>query len=90
MSQQFNPQEITYIGSNDLDSGSRVYTFEYLYFLYDVHTLDGQVQFIKGQRGNELKTNGETPTQEELELHDERKEIYNNNHQPIQDWVNSL
>lgn len=90
MSQEFNPNLITFVSSEDLGNGRKDYEFEYLNFLYSVKTLDGVIQYIKGQRGDSLKTNGETATQEELELHDERKEIYNGNHLPIQSWIDSL
>jgi hypothetical protein len=90
MSQEFNPNQIIYQGVTELDSNHKEYTFEYLFFTYKVRTFDGIIQYIKGQRDGELKTNDEVPTEEESALHDDRKEIYNGNHQPIQDWIDTL
>jgi len=90
MSQEFNAQEIVYIGLS-YGSDSKIQTFEYSNFIYDVYTtLDNQVQFIKGQSSVQLTSEGQVPTQEELDLHDEREEIYNGNHVPIQNWINTL
>jgi hypothetical protein len=86
----FDPNLANYIETLIHDVDHKSVVFHYMDFSYSAKTFEDIIQYIKGQRASELKTNGEVPTTEELELHDERKEEYNGNHQPIQDWIDSL
>lgn len=65
----------------------KVVTFEYAFFLYYVRCFENIIQFIKGQRHTELLTNGEVPTPEQHAEHDLRRELYNGDHQPLQQWL---
>jgi hypothetical protein len=64
--------------------------FEYMNFVYDVRCFENIIQFIRGQRHSEPLTNGEMPTYEQGIEHDIRRELYNGNHQPLQEWIDNL
>lgn len=63
--------------------------FEYLNFVYSVVCFEGIIQFIRGQRHTELLTNGEIPTYQQGLEHDIRRELYNGDHQPLQEWIDT-
>jgi hypothetical protein len=63
--------------------------FEYMNFVYDVRCFENIIQFIRGQRHSEPLTNGEMPTYEQGLEHDLRRELYNGDHQPLQDWLDA-
>jgi hypothetical protein len=63
--------------------------FEYMNFVYDVRCFENIIQFIRGQRHSEPLTNGEMPTYEQGIEHDLRRELYNGDHQPLQDWLDT-
>jgi hypothetical protein len=58
-------------------------------FLYYVRCFENIIQFIKGQRHSELLTNGEVPTPEQHIEHDLRRELYNGDRQPLQEWIDT-
>jgi len=64
--------------------------FEYLNFVYSVVCFEDIIQFIRGQRHTELLTNGELPTYEQGLEHDLRRELYNGDHEPLQQWLDNL
>jgi hypothetical protein len=64
--------------------------FECENFIYSARCYQNIIQFIKGQRHTELLTNGQTPTEEQHIQHDLRRELYNGDHQPLQDWIDNL
>jgi hypothetical protein len=61
--------------------------FEYMNFVYDVRCFENIIQFVRGQRHSEPLTNGDIPTYEQGLEHDIRRELYNGDHQPLQDWL---
>ena len=67
----------------------KIVTFEYMIFLYYIRCFENTIQFIKGQRHNEPLTNGEMPTSEQYIENDLRRELYNGDHQPLQEWIDS-
>jgi hypothetical protein len=67
----------------------KIVTFEYMNFLYYVRCFENIIQFIKGQRHSELLTNGEVPTPEQHIEHDLRRELYNGDRQPLQEWIDT-
>jgi hypothetical protein len=71
------------------EESTKIITFEYMYFIYYVRCFENIIQFIKGQRHNELLTNGELPTSEQYAEHDLRRELYNGDHQPLQEWIDT-
>jgi hypothetical protein len=64
--------------------------FECENFVYSARCYQNIIQFIQGQRHTELLTNGQTPTEEQNIQHDLRRELYNGDHQPLQDWIDNL
>ena len=69
------------------EESTKIVTFEYMNFLYYVICFEGIIQFIRGQRHDEPLTNGEMPTYEQGLEHDNRRELYNGDHQPLQEWI---
>jgi hypothetical protein len=63
--------------------------FEYMNFVYSVRCFENIIQYMGGQRHNELLTNGEMPTYEQSIEHDNRRELYNGDHQPLQEWIDT-
>jgi hypothetical protein len=68
---------------------TKIITFEYMNFLYYVRCFENVIQFIKGQRHSELLTNGEVPTPEQHIEHDLRRELYNGDRVPLQEWIDT-
>jgi hypothetical protein len=62
--------------------------YEYMDFVYSARCFQDIIQFIAGQRHDQPLTNGELPTQEQSQEHDQRRELYNGNHEPLQLWIN--
>jgi len=71
------------------EESTKIVTFEYMNFLYYVRCFENIIQFIKGQRHSELLTNGEVPTPEQHIEHDLRRELYNGDRVPLQEWINT-
>ena len=63
--------------------------FEYMNFVYDVRCFENIIQFIRGQIHSEPLTNGEMPTYEQCLEHDIRRELYNGDHAPLQEWLDT-
>ncbi len=86
----YDTSEFIYIGTELTgEESTKIVTFEYQNFLYYVRCFENVIQFIKGQRHSELLTNGQVPTQEQHIEHDVRRELYNGDRQPLQDWLDS-
>jgi hypothetical protein len=68
----------------------KIVTFEYQNYLYYVRCFENIIQFIRGQRHSEPLTNGELPTYEQGLEHDLRRELYNGDHAPLQQWLDNL
>jgi hypothetical protein len=64
--------------------------FEYMNFVYFARCFENIIQYIGGQRHSEPLTNGEMPTYEQGLEHDLRRELYSGDHQPLQDWIDTL
>lgn len=65
-----------------------VYVWEM--FTYSARCFQDIIQFINGQRPEEPLTNGLIPTEEQVAEHNLREEWYNQNHQPLQTWIDNL
>lgn len=82
--------QLTYLDTTDHGDGTSDVRFVCLNFVYTVRCLDGIIQFIKGQRPEETLFDGGQATEEQIEMHDERRELYNGDHAPLQEWLDSL
>jgi hypothetical protein len=71
------------------EESTKIVTFEYMNFLYYVRCFENIIQFIRGQRHSEPLTNGDIPTYEQGLEHDSRRELYNGDHQPLQEWIDT-
>jgi hypothetical protein len=86
----YTTNDFIYISTELIEEEStKIVTFEYMNFLYYVRCFENIIQFIRGQRHGEPLTNGEIPTPEQCTEHDLRRELYNGDHQPLQDWIDS-
>lgn len=63
--------------------------FEYMNFVYYVRCFENIIQYIGGQRHTEPLTNGDIPTYEQGLEHDLRRELYNGDHVPLQEWLDT-
>jgi hypothetical protein len=70
------------------DSTKEVF-FEYANFVYFARCFENIIQYMGGQSHSEPLTNGEMPTYEQSLEHDSRRELYNGDHQPLQDWIDA-
>lgn len=59
-------------------------------FYYSARTLDGIIQYIKGQYLDEPLSTGLLPIPEQYPGHTDRKHDYNRNPQPLQEWIDNL
>lgn len=89
MSQEFNPSNVVFKEIVEIDEFDRWFVFECSGYNYSARTYQNILQYVKGPKPP-LKINNEIPTELEEIEHEERKEIYNNNHTPIQNWIDSL
>lgn len=98
MSNNYETSGFTYVQTIDysqnynelgLDPNTKDVVFEYMNFSYSARCFENIIQFVKGQRPEQPLTNGDTPTQEQLDEHDLRRELYNGNPQPLQQWIDS-
>jgi hypothetical protein len=71
------------------EESTKIVTFEYMNFVYSVRCFENIIQYIGGQRHTEPLTNGDIPTYEQGLEHDLRRELYNGDHQPLQEWIDS-
>lgn len=60
------------------------------YFYFTARTLDNIIQYASGQRITEPLSNGLYPTMEEFQIRNSEAEMFNANHQPLQDWIDNL
>lgn len=58
--------------------------------IHKVFCFDNKVQYANSQHPEEPMSNGEIPTEAEAISHSSLEEQINSNHQPIQDWLDSL
>jgi hypothetical protein len=86
----FDPTQLTYLNTIDNGDSTTDVIFVCDNFTYSVRCFEGIIQFIKGQRPEDLLYDGSSATSEQLELNDLRREFYNGDHAPLQTWIDSL
>lgn len=94
----YDTSQFIYLGTNDfsqnyqelgLEPNTKEVLFEYMNFVYKVRCFENIIQFVTGQRPEELLTNGILPTDQQVDEHDLRRELYNNDPAPLQQWIDS-
>ena len=86
----YTTNDFIYIRTEDVfEEFTKIVYFEYQNFVYSVRCFENIIQFIHGQRHSELLTNGEIPTYEQCLEHDIRRELYNGDHEPLQQWIST-
>ena len=87
----YTTNDFIYIRTEEYpEESTKIITFEYMNFLYYIRCFENIIQYIGGQRHSEPLTNGDIPTYEQGLEHDLRRELYNGDHQPLQDWIDTL
>jgi hypothetical protein len=86
----YTTNDFIYIRTEEYpEESTKIITFEYMNFVYSIRCFENIIQYIGGQRHNELLTNGDIPTYEQGIEHDLRRELYNGDHQPLQEWIDT-
>jgi hypothetical protein len=86
----YSTENLTHISTLNHDDGfHKDVVFECEKFVYSARCFEDIIQFIKGKADQEL-TDGTWPTEEQLVQHEDRKEAYNGDHQPLQTWIDNL
>jgi hypothetical protein len=86
----FNPDELIYQNTINYEDNEKDVVFVCDNFVYSARCYNDIIQYIKGQRPHEQLFDGSSPTPEQLELHDLRRELFNGDHEPLQIWINSF
>ncbi len=59
-------------------------------YSYTAHCFQNIIQFVGGQKDPWILSDGTPATEEQVLGNDARKEQYNQNHQPLQEWIDNL
>lgn len=86
----FNPNNLNYIKTMYYEDDTKDVVFVCDNFFYSARCYNDIIQFIKGQRLTDELYDGSIGTEEQFELNDLRRELYNGNHEPLQNWIDSL
>ena len=86
----FDPNSLQYIDTLRYEDNTKDVIFVCDNFSYSARCFNEIIQFIKGQRPDDELYDGTFATEEQAQLHDLRKELYNGDHQPLQIWIDSL
>jgi len=65
-------------------------TFKCENFTYYAHCFNRILQYVKGERPESYMSWPVPPTNAEIEAHDERRHIFNQDHEVIQSWIDTL
>jgi hypothetical protein len=99
MSTTYETTGLTYINTIDYSQnydelGLEPYTKDVVFvamsFYYTARCYTDIIQYVQGQRLEEPLYNNNLPTKEEFVEHNLRKEMFNGEHQPLQDWIDNL
>lgn len=72
------------------DNESTEITFKCENFLYYARCFEGQLQYIKGEDPEEYNNWSTPPTKTEIEAHEERRHVFNQDHSIVQTWIDTL
>lgn len=92
---EFDSTQLIYLDTVSLDpdqygENSTAVNFVWDGFVYTAFCFEGIIQFIKAQRHDEPLYDGTSSTLEQAMLKDLRKEFFNGDHAPLQEWIDSL
>jgi len=87
---ELDATQLTYLDTTDTGEGTTAVRFVWDGFVYTVFCLDGIVQYIKAQSHLDPLYDGSIATIDQAELKDERRELLNGDHAPLQEWLDSL
>jgi len=99
MSMTYETTGLTYLHTLDysqnynelgLEPNTKDVVFETMSFYYSARCWNDIIQFIKAQSPIDPLSDYHLPTREEIDEHNLREELYNGNHQPLQDWIDNL
>lgn len=86
----FDPNTLQYIDTVSHEDDTKDVIFVCDNFFYSARCFNEIIQFVKGQRPEDELHDGTFVTEEQTQLHDSRKELFNGDHQPLQIWIDSL
>ena len=99
MSTTYETTGLTYIRTIDysqnyeelgLDPNTKDVVFTTMSFYYSARCWNDIIQFIKAQHPDDPLYDYHLPSEEEIQEHDSREELFNGNHQPLQEWIDNL
>lgn len=73
-----------------LEPNTKEVIFEYMTFYYSARCWNDIIQYIECQYPFQLGSGGVSPTDDEFEILNLNEELFNGNHQPLQDWIDNL
>lgn len=65
-------------------------TFKCENFLYYARCFEGVLQYVKGEDPEEYNNWPIPPTEVEIEAHEERRHVFNQDHSIVQSWIDTL
>jgi hypothetical protein len=99
MSATYETTGLTYINTIDysqnyfelgIEPNTKDVVFVAMSFYYTARCYTDIIQYVQGQGLEEPLYDYHLPTNEELAENDLRKEMFNGDHQPLQDWIDNL
>lgn len=74
----------------NVDGSDKKVEFKCERFIYYAFCIDGILQYVKGEHPSSYLNWDTPPTEGEILSHDARREDFNQNHEIIQTWIDSL
>jgi len=74
----------------DVYGSNEEITFKCEKFTYYARCFQGILQYVKGERPDSYNNWPTPPTEVEIEAHEERRHIFNQDHSIVQNWIDTL
>lgn len=92
---EFDSTQLIYLDTVSLDPehyGDNVTAVNFVWdnFVYTAFCFEGVIQFIRVEKPPLFLYDGTYATEEQLQLKDLRREFFNQDHAPLQEWIDSL
>ena len=86
--------QLTYLDTTDQteERGENTTAIRFVWdgFVYTVFCFEGIIQYIGGQSHLDPLYDGSTATIDQAYLKDERRELLNGDHAPLQEWIDQI
>lgn len=87
---EFDATQLIYLDTTTVETDTTEVRFVWDGFVYFARCFEGIIQYIGAQRPDAPLYDGTYATQEQAELKDSRREFFNGDHAPLQEWIDSL